>query len=82
MCRKFFGQHKNGARPTEEVGEFGETFESGLQDSKKSETSQMHFDVESIADSELEGGELQMMLTSPLHARKVSGRPDALVVQE
>ena len=44
----------------------------------------MHFDdsVESIADSELEGGELQMMLTSPLYGRKASGRPDALVVQE
>ena len=44
----------------------------------------MHFDdsAESIADSDLEDGELQKMLTSPLYAQKVSGKPDALVVQE
>ena len=44
----------------------------------------MHFDdsAESIADSDLEDGELQKMLTSPLHAKKASGKPDAMVVQE
>ena len=44
----------------------------------------MHFDdsVESIADSDLEGGELQKMLTSPLYVQKASGKPDAMVVQE
>ena len=44
----------------------------------------MHFDdsVESIAKSDLEGGELPKMLTSPLCALKASGKPDAMVVQE
>ena len=44
----------------------------------------MHFDdpAESIADSDLEDGELQKMLTSPQYAQKASGKPDALVVQE
>ena len=57
-------------------------------DSETSETSyfesQMHFDdsVESTADSDLEDGELQKMLTSPLYAQKASGKPDALVMQE
>ena len=43
----------------------------------------MHFDdpVEITADSGLEDGELQKMPTSPLHAQKASGKPDALVVQ-
>ena len=43
----------------------------------------MHVDdsVESIADSDLEDGELQKMLTSPLYAQKASGKPDAMVVQ-
>ena len=46
-------------------------------DSKISEKSylqsHMHFDdsAESIADSDLEDGELQKMLTSPLYAQKV-----------
>ena len=50
-----------------------------MPDSKLLETSciqsQMHFDdsVESIADSDLEDGELQKMLTSPLYAQKASG---------
>ena len=46
--------------------------------------SQMHFDesVESIVDSDLEDGELQKLLTSPLHAQRASGKPDAMVVQE
>ena len=44
----------------------------------------MHFDdsAESIADSDLEDGELQKMLTSPLYAQRASERPDATVVQE
>ena len=44
----------------------------------------MHFDdfVESIADSDLEDGELQKMLTSPLSVKKVSEKPDAMTVQE
>ena len=46
--------------------------------------SQMHFDdsVDSIADSDLEDGELQKMLTSPLCAQKASVKPDAMVMQE
>ena len=50
---------------TQEVEEFGEFGTAGLPDSKISQTSyiqsQMHFDgsVESIADSDLEDGELQ-----------------------
>ena len=38
--------------------------------------------VESIADSDLEDGELQKLLTSPLYAQRASGKPDAIVVQE
>ena len=40
--------------------------------------SHMHFDdsAESIADSDLEDGELQKMLTSPLYAQKASGTPE------
>ena len=59
-----------------------------MPDSQLLETSciqsQMHFDdsVESIADSDLEDGELQKMLTSPLYAQKASGILDAMVMQE
>ena len=59
-----------------------------MPDSKLSETSyfqsQMHFDdsVESLVDSDLEDGELQKMLTSPLYDQKDSGKPDAMVMQE
>ena len=44
----------------------------------------MHVDdsVESTADSDLEDGELQKMLTAPLYVQKASGKPDAMVVQE
>ena len=44
----------------------------------------MHFEesMESIADSDLEDGELQKLLTSPLYAQRASGKPDAVVVQE
>ena len=68
--------------------EFREVGTAGVPDSKLSETShfqsQMYFDdsVESIADSDLEDGELQKMLTSPLYVQKASGKPDAMVMQE
>ena len=44
----------------------------------------MQFDdsVESTADSDLEDGELQKMLTSPLYAQEASVKPDPSVVQE
>ena len=44
----------------------------------------MHFDesMQSIADSDLEDGELQKLLTSPLYAKRAPGKPDAVVVQE
>ena len=73
---------------TEDVKEFGEIGTAGLPYSKISETSyfqsQMHFDdsVESIADSDLEDGELQKMQSSPLFLLKASGKPDAMVMQE
>ena len=38
--------------------------------------------MESTADSDLEDGELQKMLTSNLYAKKASGKPDAMVLQE
>ena len=47
--------------------------------------SQMHFDesMESIADSDLEDGELQKLLTSTASIPKeLLGNPDAMVVQE
>ena len=61
--------------------EFREIRTAGVSDAKLSEKSyfqsQMHFDdsVESVADSDLEDGELQRMLTSPLYAQKASGNP-------
>ena len=63
---------------TAEVEEFGEIRMADVPDSELSETScfrsQRHFDdsVESIADSDLEDGELQKMLTSPLYAQNSS----------
>ena len=44
--------------------------------------SQMHFDesMEGSSDSDLEDGELLKLLTSPLYARRSSGKPDAMVV--
>ena len=46
--------------------------------------SQVHLDesLEITADSDLEDGELQKLLTSPLYAQRASGKPVALVVQE
>ena len=71
MYRKI-GEEVHRAPITEEVKEFGEIGTASFPDSKISETSyfqsQMHFDdsVESIADSDLEDGELQKMRTSPV----------------
>ena len=71
-----FGEEVHRAPITEEVKEFGEIGTDGLPVSKMSETSyfqaQMHFDdsVESTACSDLEDGELQKMLTSPLNVQK------------
>ena len=44
----------------------------------------MHFDesMESNLDSDLEDGEVQKLLTSPLCGQRASGKPDAMVVQE
>ena len=44
----------------------------------------MHFDesVKIIADSDLEDGELQKMLTSPLYVQKASVNPMQMVMQE
>ena len=59
-----------------------------MPDSKQPERSyiqsQMRFahSVESIAHSDLEDGELQKMVTSPLCAQKASVKLDAMVVQE
>ena len=85
-AQKEFGERDHRAPITEEVKEFGEIGTHSLPDSKISETSyfRSHFDdsVESIADSDLEDGELQKMLTAPLCGQKASGKPDAMVVQE
>ena len=68
--------------------EFAEIRTAGVPDSKLPETSHfrpwMHFDdsEEGIADSDLEDGELQKLLTSPLYAQKASGKPDALISSE
>ena len=73
-----FGERDHWAPITKEVNEFGEFGNPASIDSKFSETSyfrsQMHSDdsVESIADSDLEDGELQKMLTSPLYVQKAS----------
>ena len=83
-----FGEEDHRPLITEEVEEFRELGTAGAPDSKVSETShfqsQMHFDdsVDSTADSDLEDGELQKMLTLPLYAQKASGKPDATVMQE
>ena len=74
-----FGEEDHQAPIPEETEEFAKIGTAGVPDSKLLETShvqsQMHFDdsVESIADSDLEDGELQKMLTSPLYAQKASG---------
>ena len=88
MSKQEFGEENLRAPTTEKVEECREIGTAGAPDSKISETSycrsQMHFDdsVESIADSDLEDGELQKMLKSPLYAQKAWERPDAMVMQE
>ena len=88
MYRKEFGEEDHRAPISEKVKEFGEFGTVGQSDSQISETfyyqSHVQFDdsVETFADSDLEDGELQKKLTSPLYAQKASGKPDALVVQE
>ena len=83
-----FGEEDHRAPITEEVKELAEFRTAGLPGSHLSETSyfqlHIHFDdsAENIADSDLEDGELQKMLTSPMYAQKASGKPDAVVVQE
>ena len=44
----------------------------------------MQFDnsAESIANSDLEDGEVQKMLTSPLYCQNATEKPDAMVIQE
>ena len=82
-AQKEFGEeHDHRVPTTEEVKEFGEFGNPVSIDSKFSEASifqsHMHFDdsVESIADSDLEDGELQKMLTSPLYAQKASAKQE------
>ena len=83
-----FGEEDLRAPITEEVEEFKEIGTAGAPDSKISETSyfqsQMQFDysLESTADSDLEDGDLQKKLTSPLYAQKAFWRHGAMVMQE
>ena len=92
-----FGEQDQQAPIIEEVKESGmpqfvqaqslvdhEMAEMSLVEKMSYLQSQMHFDesMESIADSDLENGELQKLLTSPLYAQRASGKPDAMVVQE
>ena len=82
-AQKEFGEHYH--RKSEGIWRNWDTRLTGFYNIRHVHfQSQMHFDdsVESIADSDLEDGELQKMLTSPLYAEKVSGKPDATVVQE
>ena len=95
--QRYFGEQDEQAPIIEEVKEFDVSQfvqTQSLLDHEMAETplvakmsylqSQMHFDksMESIADPDLEDGELQTLLTSPLYAQRASGKPDAMVVQE
>ena len=88
MVRKKLENKVTKPRSPKEWRTFGEIGTHVFVDSKVSETtyfqSHMHFDdsAEGIADSDLEDGELQKMLTSPLYAQKASEKRDAMVVQE
>ena len=66
---KEFGQPEAQSLPDHELAEMS------LVEQMFYLQSQMHFDesVESIAESDLEDGELQKLLTSPLYAQKASG---------
>ena len=88
------GEQDQQASIFEEVRQFGHIGTQSLLDHEMADMSpvekmsylqsQMHFDesMESTADSDLEDGELQKLRTSPLYAQRVSGKPDAMVVQE
>ena len=71
-AQKEFGERDHRAPITEEVKEYEEIGTHCLSDSRTSETSyfrsQMHFDysVESIADSDLEDGELEKIWANPI----------------
>ena len=92
-----FGEQDQQAPIIEEVKEFGVSQfiqTQSLRDHEMAETSpvekmsylqsQMHFEesMGSTADSDLEDGELQKLLASPLYAERASGKPDAMVVQQ
>ena len=89
-----FGEQDQQAPIIEVLKEFGQIGTQSLLDQEMAETSpvekmsylqsQMHFNesMESFADSDLEDGELQKLLISPLYAQRASGKPDAMVVQE
>ena len=89
-----FGEQDQQAPIIEDVKEFGQMVTQSLLDHEMAETSlvekmsylqsQMHFDesMGSTADSDLEDGESQKLLTSPLYAQRASGKPDVMVVQE
>ena len=89
-----FGEQDQHAPFIEDVKEFVQIETRGLLDHGIAEMSpvdqmthlqsQMRFDesMESMADSDLEDGELQKLLTSPLYVPRASGKPDAMVVQE
>ena len=61
-----------------------EMAETSLVEKMSHLQSQMHFveSMESIADSDLEDGQLQKLLTSPLYSQRASKKPDAMVVPE
>ena len=82
------GEEDHRAPIIKEVEEFGEIRTAGLPDSKLSEdvlhpiAHDFGDSAESIADSDLEDGELPKMQTSPLYVQTASGKPDAMVMQE
>ena len=81
-----FGEQDQQAPIIEEVKEFGQFGTQSLLDHEMASClqSQMHFNesMESIADSDLEDGEVQKLLTSPLFSQRASEKPDAMVMQE
>ena len=89
-----FGEQDQQAPIIEEVKEFGQIEAQSSLDHEMAEMStikkmsylqsQMHFDecMESTADSDVEDGEIRKLLTSPLYARRASGKPGAQVIQE
>ena len=92
--KREFGEQDQQAPDSEELKEFGQIQAQSSLDHEMQRCplsrkcrylqSQMHFDesMESTADSDLEDGELQKLLTSQLYAQRALGKPDAMVVQE